>query len=43
MAMENERVELHELEISEYSKLAEIFDNFAGVIDEIGMNQFKGM
>jgi quinone-modifying oxidoreductase subunit QmoB len=43
MAMENERVELHQLQISDYDKLPEIFEKFAGVIEEIGMNPFKGM
>jgi quinone-modifying oxidoreductase subunit QmoB len=43
MAMENERVELHQLEISEYNRLPEIFEKFAEVIEEIGMNPFKGM
>jgi quinone-modifying oxidoreductase subunit QmoB len=43
MAMENERVELHQLQISDYKKLPEIFESFADVIEEIGMNPFKGM
>ena len=43
MALENERVELHQLQISEYEKLPKIFDDFAEVIDEYGMNPFKGM
>jgi quinone-modifying oxidoreductase subunit QmoB len=43
MAMENERVELHQLQISEYDRLPEIFGKFAEVIEEIGMNPFKGM
>ena len=43
MAMENERVELHQLQISEYEKLPKIFDDFAELIEEIGMNPFKGM
>jgi quinone-modifying oxidoreductase subunit QmoB len=43
MAMESERVELHQLEISEYQRLPEIFDEFMGVIEEYGMNPFKGM
>jgi len=43
MQMENQRVELHQLEISEYHKLPEIFNNFADMIEEIGMNPFKGM
>ncbi|TKJ38512.1 heterodisulfide reductase subunit A [candidate division LCP-89 bacterium B3_LCP] len=43
MQMENERVELHQLQISEYHKLPEIFNNFAELIEDIGMNPFKGM
>ncbi|NOZ21390.1 MAG: hydrogenase iron-sulfur subunit [Planctomycetes bacterium] len=43
MAMENERVELHQLQISEYEKLPEIFNKFVDLIEEIGMNPFKGM
>ena len=34
--MEEERVELHQLQIDEYGKLPEIFENFAEVIEEIG-------
>lgn len=43
MAMENERVELHQLQISEYQRLPEIFRKFEELIEEIGMNPFKGM
>jgi len=43
MALENERVELHQLQISDYDKIPQIFNNFAGLISEIGMNPFKGM
>jgi quinone-modifying oxidoreductase subunit QmoB len=43
MAMETERVELHQLQISEYEKLPQIFDKFMEVIEEYGMNPFKGM
>ncbi len=43
MALENERVELHQLQISEYGQLQEIFNNFAEVIEKYGMNPFKGM
>jgi len=43
MAMETERVELHQLQIAEYAKLPEIFDKFMEVIEEYGMNPFKGM
>jgi quinone-modifying oxidoreductase subunit QmoB len=43
MAMENERVELHQLQISEYERLPEIFEKFQEVIEQYGMNPFKGM
>jgi len=43
MQMENQRVELHQLQISEYEKLPEIFNKFAELIEEIGMNPYKGM
>jgi quinone-modifying oxidoreductase subunit QmoB len=43
MAMEEERVQLHQLQISDYQRLPEIFDAFAKVIDDIGMNPFKGV
>ncbi len=43
MAMEEERVQLHQLQISDYERLPQIFDEFAEVIEEIGMNPFKGM
>jgi len=44
MSMESERVELHQLQISEYEKLPEIFENFQEeVIEQFGMNPFKGM
>jgi len=43
MAMETERVEFHQLQISEYKRLPEIFNKFMEVIEEYGMNPFKGM
>ena len=43
MAMDVERVELHQLQIDEYEKLPGIFDDFAELIEEIGYNPFKGM
>ena len=43
MAMDTERVELHQLQIDEYEKLPGIFEKFAELIDEIGYNPFKGM
>jgi quinone-modifying oxidoreductase subunit QmoB len=43
MAIENERVELHQLQISEYDRLPKIFADFMEVLEECGMNPFKGM
>ncbi|MCP4572611.1 MAG: hydrogenase iron-sulfur subunit [bacterium] len=43
MAMENERVEIHQVQIRDYERLPAIFDAFAETIEEIGMNPFKGM
>lgn len=43
MAMDTERVELHQLQIDEYERLPEIFEKFTDLIDEIGYNPFKGM
>jgi quinone-modifying oxidoreductase subunit QmoB len=43
MAMDIERVELHQIQIDEHEKLPKIFDDFTELIDEIGMNPFKGM
>jgi quinone-modifying oxidoreductase subunit QmoB len=41
MAMENERVEIHQLQIGEYQRVPEIFDAIAEVVEEVGMNPFK--
>jgi len=43
MAMESERVEIHQLEIAEYERLPLIFDKFMEVINQFGMNPFKGL
>ncbi len=43
MAMDVERVELHQVQIDEYEKLPGIFQNFSELIEEIGFNPFKGM
>jgi quinone-modifying oxidoreductase subunit QmoB len=42
LALEEERVRLEQLEISEFHKLPQIINEFAEQIDEIGMNPFKG-
>jgi len=42
LALEEERVRVEELAISEYRKLPQIINEFAEEIEEIGMNPFKG-
>ena len=41
--LEEERVEIHQIEIKDYEKVAAIFEDFAEVIERIGLNPFKGM
>ncbi len=43
MAMDLERIELHELAIDEFRQLPGIFEKFDELIEEIGYNPFKGM
>ncbi len=43
MALEEERVALHEVEITDSAKIAEIINEFMEMIEEVGMNPFKGM
>ena len=43
LALENERVELHQVEISDYEKMPGIVNDFMEMIDDVGMNPFKGM
>ena len=42
LALEEERVKIVELSITDYEKLPEIVNAFAAEIEEIGMNPFKG-
>jgi quinone-modifying oxidoreductase subunit QmoB len=42
LALEEERVRVEQLAISEFRKLPEIINEFAEQIEEIGMNPFKG-
>jgi len=42
LALEEERVRVEELAISEFRKLPQIINEFAEEIEEIGMNPFKG-
>ncbi|MFC1888684.1 hydrogenase iron-sulfur subunit [Thermodesulfobacteriota bacterium] len=41
LALEEERVRVEELSISEFQKLPEIINEFAEQIDEVGLNPFK--
>ena len=42
LALEEERVRVEQVDISEFQKLPQIINEFAEQIDEIGMNPFKG-
>jgi quinone-modifying oxidoreductase subunit QmoB len=41
MMLEGERVEVHQLQIDEWNKLPQIFDDFMKVIERIGPNPMK--
>ena len=43
LVLEEERVEIHELSMSDYDKIPKIFDDFLEVINSVGPNPFKGM
>lgn len=43
LVLENERVQLHQLAISEYHRIPIIVNEMAETIEKIGMNPFKGM
>ena len=43
MALEDERIALHEIEITDSAKVKTIIDEFMEEIETIGMNPFKGM
>ena len=43
LVLEEERVELHELAISDYHKIPKIFDDFLETIEGVGFNPYKGM
>ncbi len=42
MALEEERVQVAEISIADSGRVAELLNGFAGTIDEIGLNPFKG-
>jgi quinone-modifying oxidoreductase subunit QmoB len=43
LVLESERIKVHQLSISEYDKLPQLFDDFIAKIQEIGPNPYKGM
>ncbi len=43
MALENERVQLHQFQISDYDKIPTIIEEFMEVIEQVGPNPFKDM
>jgi len=43
LVLEDERVEIHELALSDYGKIPKIFDDFLDVIETVGPNPYKGM
>ena len=43
MSMENERVQLHQIEITDFRKVVQVIEEFMVTIEEVGMNPFKGM
>jgi quinone-modifying oxidoreductase subunit QmoB len=43
MALEEERVQLHSVEITDYETIPKVIDEFMEMIEMIGMNPFKGM
>ena len=43
MALENERVQLHQVQISDYDKIPALIEEFMEVIEQVGPNPFKDM
>jgi quinone-modifying oxidoreductase subunit QmoB len=43
LVLEEERVQLHELSLSDYDKIPKIFDDFLEVIERVGPNPYKDM
>jgi quinone-modifying oxidoreductase subunit QmoB len=41
LALEEERVEIHELAINEWEKIPQLFEEFMETIEEVGPNPFK--
>ena len=43
LVLEEERVQIHEVAISDYNKIPKILDDFLEVIETVGPNPYKGM
>jgi len=43
LVLEEERVELHDIAITDYQKIPGIMDKFLEVIDDVGLNPYKDM
>ena len=43
LKLESDRIEVHQLSISEYEKLPQIFDDFLEKINKVGPNPYKGL
>ena len=43
LVLEEERVEIHELAITDFDKIPKLFDDFLEVINTVGPNPYKGM
>ena len=43
LALESERVVIHEIQISDYNKIPQLIDDFVEEIETMGYNPFKGM
>jgi quinone-modifying oxidoreductase subunit QmoB len=43
LVLEEDRVQIHELAISEYHRIPKIFDDFLEVMNTVGPNPYKGM
>ncbi len=43
LVLEEERIEVHELAISDFEKIPKLFDDFLEVIDTVGPNPYKDM
>jgi quinone-modifying oxidoreductase subunit QmoB len=43
LALEEERVEFHEVAINDYEKVPQILDDFLEVVNDVGPNPYKDM